>query len=145
MAQDSLEKEMQDGKPRDRSLPELVAHLSSDLSTLVSEEIALLEAELSQKIHEAARGAGMLSGAALAAFMGLGSLTALAIIALQLALDLWLAALIVTVAWFVIAGILALTGKNSVQEAIPPVPKKTIQTLKEDAEWARHPTRSVGR
>ena len=52
-------------------------------------------------------------------------------------LDVWLSALIVTVVYAAIAGVLALMGKKKVQQATPPVPEQTVETLKEDVEWAK--------
>jgi hypothetical protein len=127
---------------RDKSMPELVGDLIIEITDLVREEIAMAKAELSEKIGAAGRGAGYLSGSMVAGLMALGSATALAIIALALVVDAWLAAAIVTGSWILLAAILFLTGTRQVKEAVPPVPQKTVQTLKEDAKWARHPTRS---
>ncbi len=57
----------------------------------------------------------------------------------------WLAALIVAAVYGAIAGVLALQGKNKIQEATPPAPEQTVETLKEDAEWAKTQTRSGAR
>ena len=85
--------------PRDRGLGELVKDLASQTSTLVRQEIKLAQVELTQKGKLAGKGAGMLAGAAVAGLLGLGAFTALLIIALDGALPLWLAALIVTLIW----------------------------------------------
>jgi hypothetical protein len=52
-------------------------------------------------------------------------------------MDVWLAALIMTVIYGAIAGVLALTGKKRVSEATPPVPEQTVDTVKEDVQWAK--------
>jgi hypothetical protein len=52
----------------------------------------------------------------------------------------WVAALIVTVAYAAIAAALAVVGQRRLRAAAPPVPEATIQTLKEDAKWLKHPT-----
>jgi nitric oxide reductase large subunit len=49
----------------------------------------------------------------------------------------WLAALIVTVVYAAIAGVLALAGKKKVQEATPPVPEQTVDSVKEDVQWTK--------
>ena len=77
-------------------------------------------------------GAGGLLG--LGAF---GALTAALILVLALWVDAWLACLIVAAVYGVGAAILALAGKGKLQEASPPIPEQTIETLKEDVEWAR--------
>ena len=86
----------------------------------------------------------MLGGAAVAALLGLGALTALLIVALDSFLPLWLAALIVTVLWLAVAAVLALSGKKALQAATPPVPQ-TVETVKEDIQWAKTQTGSARR
>jgi hypothetical protein len=56
---------------------------------------------------------------------------------LDLGMPLWAAALIVTVLWAVVAAVLALRGRRELREATPPVPEQTIETVKEDVEWAK--------
>ena len=129
---------------RDRGIGELVKDLAGQTSTLVRQEIQLAQAEVTQKGKLAGRGAGMLGGAAVAALLGLGALTALLVIALDSALALWLATLIVTVLWLALAAALALTGKKALQAATPPVPQ-TVETVKEDIEWAKTRTGSAPR
>jgi nitrate/nitrite transporter NarK len=82
-------------------------------------------------------GAGMFGGAGVLGLYALGALTACAILALATAVDAWLAALIVAVVYGAIAGVLALTGKNKVQEATPPVPERAIDSTKADVETAK--------
>jgi hypothetical protein len=57
--------------------------------------------------------------------------------ALSKAMDVWLAALIVTVVYAAIAGVLALQGRERIQQATPPVPEQTVETVKEDVQWAK--------
>jgi len=111
--------------------------LSEQTSRLVSDEIALAKAEVSQKGKAAGMGAGMFGGAGVFGFYAFGALVATAIAALDLAMDTWIAALIVTAVLGVIAGVLALQGKNKVQEAIPPAPQQTVDSVKEDIEWTK--------
>jgi uncharacterized membrane protein YqjE len=130
--------------PRERGIGELVKDLASQTSTLVRQEIDLAKAEVTEKGKLAGKGAGMLGGAAVAALLGLGAFTALLIIALDAALPLWLAALIVTVLWLVVAAVLGLSGKKALQASTPPAPQ-TVETVKEDIQWAKNPTDSVRR
>src|SRR3954453_3911532 len=133
-----------DGDPRDRGIGELVKELASQTSTLVRQEIKLAQAEVTQKGKVAGKGAGMLAGAAVTALLGLGALTALLIIVLDSFLPLWLAALIVTLLWFAIAAVLALAGKKALQAATPPAPQ-TVETVKEDIQWAKTQPGSAAR
>jgi uncharacterized membrane protein YqjE len=129
---------------RDRGLGELVKDLASQTSTLVRQEIQLAQAEITQRGKLAGKGAGMLAGAAVAALLGLGAFTALLVVALDRALPLWLAALIVTVLWLAVAGALAMAGKTALQHSTPPAPQ-TIETVKEDIQWAKTQTGSAKR
>jgi hypothetical protein len=121
---------------RDQSIGDLLRQLSQETSTLVRQEMALARAELTEKGKRAGAGAGMLGGAGVAGLLALGTLTAFLILLLNEWMDAWLAALILTVIWAVVAGVLALQGRNKVQEATPPAPQ-TVETLKEDVEWAK--------
>jgi len=122
---------------RDRPTGELLKDLSDQTTTLVKQEIELAKAELSEKGKQAGMGAGMFGGAGLMAALALGALTTCFIAALDTAMDLWLAALIVAVVYGAIAGVLALQGRNKVQEAGPPVPEQAKESVKEDVEWAK--------
>jgi uncharacterized membrane protein YqjE len=129
---------------RERSIAELVKDLANQTSTLVRQEIQLAQAEVTEKGKLAGKGAGMLGGAGVAALLGLGALTALLIVALDGALALWLAALIVGVLWLALAVVLAMAGKKALQGVTPPVPQ-TVETVKEDIQWAKTRTGSAKR
>jgi uncharacterized membrane protein YqjE len=121
---------------REQSIGELLKQLSQDTSTLVRQEMALARAELTEQGKRAGTGAGMLGGAGVAGLLTLGALTATIIGALDTGMPFWLAALIVTVIWAAIAGVLALQGRNKIKEATPPAPQ-TVETVKEDVRWAK--------
>ena len=103
----------------------------------------LARAELTEKAKTAGVGAGMLSGSAIAALLTLGTLTALAIIALSIVLAPWLSALIVTLAWAIVAAALGFAGKQRIQNAGPMVPEQTIGNVKEDVEWIKSGAKSA--
>ncbi len=133
-----------DPDPRERPIGELVKDLSQQTSTLVRKEIELAQAELQQKGKIAGKGAGMLTGAAVAGLLALGALTAATIALLDKAMATWVAALIVTALWAVVALVLAKSGQKALQRATPPVPQ-TVETVKEDIQWAKNPTGSAQR
>ena len=85
----------------------------------------------------------MFGGAGLFGFFAFAALTATFILALAEAVAPWLAALIVTVVYGAIAGVLALQGKNKVQEATPPVPERAVDSSKEDVEWVKTRAKSA--
>lgn len=124
-------------RPTDeRSLGEILGDVSNDLSTLIRQEMELAKTEMKQEVTKAGKGAGLLGGAGVAGHLVLlfGSLTA--VFGLDEAMPLWLAALIVTVVWAVVAAVLAVTGRSALKHSNPQLPR-TQQTLKEDAAWAR--------
>jgi uncharacterized membrane protein YqjE len=119
---------------RDQSVSELVQQASNQAAELVRDEIKLAQLELQEKGKRAGIGAGMFGGSGLFALYGLGALVATAILALATAVDAWLAGLIVSVALFAIAGVLALTGKKQVEQATPPAPEQAIDSVKADVD-----------
>jgi uncharacterized membrane protein YqjE len=130
---------------RDRPIGELLKQLSQETTTLVRQELELAKAEMAEKGKRAGVGAGMFGGAGVSALLGLAGVTTAAIAALDTAMPLWLAALIVALVWLAVAGALALTGKSKVQQATPPVPEQTQESVKEDIEWAKTQARSAKR
>ncbi len=128
---------------RDRPIAELLKQLSQQTSTLVKQELDLAKAEMAQKGKQAGLGAGFIGGGALFGLGAFAALTACLIALLATAIDhVWLAALIVAAVYGAIAGVLASQGKDKIQEATPPAPEQTVETLKEDVEWAKTQTRS---
>ena len=129
---------------RDRPIGELVKDLADQTSTLVRQEIRLAQAELTQRGKVAGKGAGLLGGAAVFALAMLGAFTATLIAALDEVMSTWLAALIVTVLWAIVAFVLYRAGRSSLERATPPAPQ-TVDTVKEDIQWAKTRTGSAGR
>jgi hypothetical protein len=128
---------------RERPIGDLVKQLASQTSTLVRQEIDLAKAEMSQKASTAGKGAGLMGGAAVVGLLAAGALTACLILVLSEAMDAWLAALIVAVVMGAVAAVLGLAGRNKVREASPAVPEQTVETVKEDVEWAKTRTPSA--
>jgi uncharacterized membrane protein YqjE len=127
---------------REHGTGELLKELSDHTTTLVRQEIELAKAELGEKGKKAGLGAGMFGGAGLFGLFALAALTTCIIVALDSAMPLWLAALIVAVVYGAIAAVLALQGRNKVQEAGPPVPEQATESVKEDVQWAKTQAKS---
>jgi hypothetical protein len=130
--------------PRERGIGELVKDLASQTSTLVRQEIQLAQAEVTQKGKVAGKGAGLLAGAAVFGLLALGALTAGLIALLDKAMATWVAALIVMALWSIDAFVLANAGQKALQQATPPAPQ-TVETVKEDIQWAKTQTGSAQR
>jgi uncharacterized membrane protein YqjE len=125
------------GDLREQPMGELFKQLSNDLSTLVRQELRLAQAEITEKGKKAGVGAGLFGGAGIIVLLALSTLTACVVALLATAMDTWVAALIVTVVYGALAAGLALTGKQRVSEPTPPVPEQTVETVKEDLQWAK--------
>jgi uncharacterized membrane protein YqjE len=132
-------------RDRDRPVGELLSELAEQTSTLVRQELALARAELVEKGRHAGIGAGLIGGGGALALFAFGALTAALILLLDLAMAGWLAALIVAVAYGAVAAVLALRGRREIEASTPVVPEQTVETLKEDVEWARTQVRSGSR
>ena len=118
----------------DESVGQLVSQLTTDLGELTRQELALAKAELQTEAKKAGKGAGMLGGAALAGWMVALFLSLTVMWALDEAMDLIWAALIVAGIWAVVAAVLAMTGRKELQD-VNPKPDQTVESLKEDAKW----------
>ena len=118
----------------DQSTGDLVSQLTEQTSRLIRDELRLAQLELTAKGKRAGAGAGLFGGAGLFALYGLGCLIAAAILGLAGPLPDWLAALIVGVVLFAIAGVAALIGKREVSSATPPIPQEAVAGLKADAK-----------
>jgi len=124
-----------------RSVGDLTRDLSEQTAVLVRKELALATAEMKEKAAHTGAGAGLFGGAALIALFGLGALIATAILGLAELVAPWLAALIVTVLLFAIAGIAALIGKREVQEGTPLKPEKASHEVSVDTETVKEAAR----
>jgi Flp pilus assembly protein TadB len=130
------------GGLRERPLGELLRQLSEETTRLVHQELELAKAELAQKGKQAGAGAGLFGGAGALGLAALGALTACFILALNAVLPAWLAALVVAVAYGIVAFVLAKQGQAKIKQAVPPLPEQAIETVKEDVEWAKTQMRS---
>ena len=115
-----------------QSVAELLRQLTEQTTRLGQKEIELAKAEMAIKGKRIGVGAGAFSAAGLLALLALGALTAAAILGLATTVDAWLAALIVAVAYLLVAAVLALLGRSRVQSATPPVPEQAAASVKED-------------
>ena len=122
---------------RERPIGEVAKSLTSDLSLLLRQEIDLAKAEMAEKGRTAAPGLGMFGGAGIVGLCAAGALTAFLILVLSTFLPDWAAALVVGAVLATVAYVLVQQGKERVADAGAPVPEQTIETVKEDVEWAK--------
>ena len=119
-----------DGRPAG----ELVRQLTEQVSRLARQELQLAKLELAEKGRRAGLGAGLLGGSGLVALYGLAALVAAAILGLAVVLPAWLAALLVGLGLFALAGGLALLGRGQIRRATPPLPEQAAASIKADVE-----------
>ncbi|MCW3013753.1 MAG: phage holin family protein [Solirubrobacterales bacterium] len=128
---------------RERPVGELIRQLSEETSLLVRQELALARTELQEKGKRAGVGAGLLGGAGVTGLVALIALMVAVVAALDTGMATWLAALITTVIFGVIAAVQVALGRSRLQDAGPPVPEQTTDSVKEDVEWAKTRARSA--
>jgi len=124
------------GHPEQPSIGQLVAEIGEDLSKLFHQEVELAKAEIRQEAAKAAKSAGLLGGAGFAGYMVAVLLTLAVMFGLGNVMDLGWAAVIVAVLWAAAGAALFVTGRARLRQ-VSPKPEQTIETLKEDARWAR--------
>lgn len=125
------------GEPE--SVGDLIGEITHDLTALVRDEINLAKAELKEEATKAGKAGGMLAGAGYAGHLLVLFVSLTVMFALAHAIDIAWAALIVTALWGTAAAVLYSTGRKRLAD-VNLKPEQTVQTLKEDAKWARHPT-----
>ena len=131
---------MQQRSRDDRSLGELFADLSRETTTLVRQEVELAKTEMTQKATRVLRNIGFLAIGGAIAYAGLLALIAAVIVLLAMVIPWWLSALVVGLVIAGIGAFLIWKGLNALkQEDL--VPRQTIETLKEDQEWAKEQVR----
>jgi len=119
-----------------RSVGELIGEVTSDLSKLMRQELDLAKAEMKVEASKAGKGAGMLGGAGIAGHLVLVFLSLALMFALDAVMPTGWAALIVAALWGIVAAVLAATGRKKLRE-VNPKPERTVETLKEDVQWAK--------
>lgn len=125
---------------QERSVGELLSELTSDVQLLFRQEMELAKLEIRAEATKAGRAAGMFGGAGFAGYMVALFASLAAVFGLANLMDTGWAALIVTGVWAVTGAILFAMGRSRMR-TVSPMPEQTVQTLKEDAQWARHPTK----
>ena len=128
-------------RPSDeRSLGELFADLSRETTTLVRQEVELAKTEMTQKASRVLKNVGFLAIGGAVAYAGFLAIIAAVIILLAAILPWWLSALLVGIVIAAIGGFLIWKGLDALKKE-DLVPRQTIESLKEDQEWAKEQVR----
>ena len=130
-----------DARRDERSLGDLFGDLSRQLSTLVRKEIDLARTEVTSRARAATQDAALVGAGGALAYAGLlVLLAAVVLLLIDAGLEPWLAALLVAVAVMAIGAALVWRGREGLRTTSL-TPERTIETLKEDAEWAKEQIR----
>ena len=125
----------------DRSLGDLFSSLTTQLGQLIHKEVELARTEITANAVRTGKNASLIGVGGAVAYGGfLVVLAAAVAILMTLGLDLWLAALIVGLVVIGVGYALIQRGRSQLESASL-APTRTIETLKEDAEWAKDQTR----
>jgi VIT1/CCC1 family predicted Fe2+/Mn2+ transporter len=121
-----------------RSIGELFGQLTQDLNLLIRQEIALARAEVTQKVNRAKQDAVSLLAGGFVAYLGALTLVAALVLILDQVIGLatWLAALLVGAALAVVGYVMLQRGLRDLRQ-IDPTPRRTVETLKDDVQWAK--------
>ena len=124
---------------QETSVGELIGNISNDLSTLFRPEVELAKVELKEEAAKAGKAAGMLGGAGFAGYLAVVLLSFALVFGLANVMDAGWAALIVAILWAIIGAVLYSAGRKKLK-TVDPTPRRTVDTLKEDAQWLKNPT-----
>lgn len=113
-----------------RSVGELISEVTTDLTTLMRQELDLAKAEVKQELTTAGKAAGMLGAAGFAGYMVALFLSIALWWALANGMDEGWAALVVAAIWGVVAAVLAVLGRARMRQ-VNPKPERTVQTLQQ--------------
>jgi len=122
-----------------KSIGELIGEVSDDLTRLFRQEIELAKSEMRTEAGKAGKAAGMLGAAGIGALMTVILLSFALVFALGAVMPLGWASLIVGIVWAVVAAILYAGGRQRLRQ-VDPMPRRTVETLREDAQWLKNPT-----
>lgn len=120
----------------ERSLGELFGDLSRETTTLVRQEIALAKTEMTEKATRAGKEIGFLAAGGAIAYAGFLALVAAVILLLAQVVPWWLSALIVGLVVAAVGYFLVQKGLTALKN-LDLTPKTTLETLREDRDWAK--------
>jgi uncharacterized membrane protein YqjE len=123
-----------------RSFTDVLQDIVSNIQQIIRAEVRLAQVEIKEKANRASKPLSVLVTGAVLGLYGLGFLLLAAVYGLSLVLPTWGAALIVGAVIAIIGGGLVASGLTKLRE-INPVPEKTVQTMKETAQWAKEQTK----
>jgi hypothetical protein len=139
--QDARQNVRQDAGQQERSLGELFGDLTRDMSTLIRQEMRLATTEMTQKATRAGKSAGVLAGGAVIAYAGFLALLWAIVYGLTslFGWPIWLSFLVVAIIVLAIGAFMVYRGYDTLRKT-DLTPRQTVETIKEDAQWAKEQT-----
>ena len=122
-----------------RSVGELLGEVTGDLSKLMRQEVALAKVEMKEEAVKAGKASGLLGGAGAVGYLVLIFLSLALMFALDNFMGIGWAALLTAVLLAIVAAVLFVAGRNKLKQ-VNPKPEQTVETLKEDVQWAKNRT-----
>jgi uncharacterized membrane protein YqjE len=122
-----------------RSVGDLLGEVTANLSKLMRQEVALAKVELKEEAAKAGKAGGLLGGAGAVGYLVLVFASLALMFALDNAMGIGWAALLTAVLLGIVAAVLFIVGRNRFKQ-INPKPEQTVETLKEDVQWAKNRT-----
>jgi Na+/glutamate symporter len=126
-------------KDPDRSTGEIVGSVAARFGELVNKELQLARVQMTDEIRKGATASAYLVAGGLVGYLALTMLTVAAALWLDEVLHPAVAFAIVAAAWAVVAAVVVSVGRNRLRD-VNPVPQQTIESVKEDVQWARTQT-----
>lgn len=123
-------------KQPEKSLGQLFGEMSAEFGTLMRKEVELAKVELKDEVRQAGRAGSKLGVGALTGYFALLFASLALAWLLDEVMDVALAFLLVGVAYAIAAAALISSGRGELRQ-VDPVPHQTVETLKEDVEWAK--------
>ena len=120
-----------------RSVGELLSEVTGDLSKLMRQEVALAKVELKEEAAKAGKAGGLLGGAGAVGYLVLVFVSLALMFALDEVMPMGWAALLTAVILGIVAAVLFVVGRNRLKQ-VNPKPEQTVETLKEDVQWAKN-------
>ncbi len=120
----------------DKTLGQLVAEVTSELGVLMRKEVQLAKVELKEEVGRAGKAGGMLGAGGVAGYFALLFVSLALAWLLDQAMPIALAFFLVGALYGIAAAVLITRGREQMKH-VDPVPRQTVETLKEDAAWVR--------
>ena len=124
-------------RKEERSIGELFSELANETSTLIRQEVALAQVEITQKASTAGKNVGYLAVGGFVGYAGLLAIVAGVIMGLSYFIPAWLAAIIVGAIIAVVSYVLVSSALSALKN-MDVKPTETVESIKEDARWLKN-------